>query len=155
MKKIETFTKSETRFLSNFYPYKKDGGKYPHTLVIMLESMMFDCTENAYQAAKTLDLHIRENISQMSPYEAKAFWENTENKQYLRSDWNDVKLDIMRDLLEQKFLGHPELGKMLRDTGDALLEEGNTWGDTFWGVCNGQGKNNLGKLLMEIRTQLK
>lgn len=43
----------------------------------------------------------------------------------------------------------------LLETGDAMLIEGNTWGDTFWGVCNGQGLNVLGNLLMEIRQELR
>jgi predicted NAD-dependent protein-ADP-ribosyltransferase YbiA (DUF1768 family) len=42
---------------------------------------------------------------------------------------------------------------MLIDTGNEELCEFNTWGDTFYGVCNGVGKNILGKLLMEIRDE--
>ena len=40
---------------------------------------------------------------------------------------------------------------------DAVLEEGNTWNDTFWGVHlkNGQGQNHLGRILMKIRTELR
>lgn len=45
------------------------------------------------------------------------------------------------------------LSEMLEATGDAELIEGNHWGDTFWGVCNGVGQNNLGKLLMAIRSE--
>lgn len=48
-----------------------------------------------------------------------------------------------------------ELGNKLEATGDSLLVEGNWWHDTFWGVCNGFGENNLGKLLMKIREELK
>jgi predicted NAD-dependent protein-ADP-ribosyltransferase YbiA (DUF1768 family) len=43
---------------------------------------------------------------------------------------------------------------MLKATGDEELVEGNWWNDTFWGVCNGVGENNLGKLLMKIRAEL-
>lgn len=57
-----------------------------------------------------------------------------------RPDWEDVKVDIMLGLLRQKFQ-HPELGAKLLATGDAYLVEGNTWGDTFWGVFNGKGQN--------------
>lgn len=59
----------------------------------------------------------------------------------------------MEDLLIQKFK-IPELVKALLDTGTAELIEGNWWGDKFWGVCRGQGKNHLGKLLMKIRVAL-
>lgn len=43
---------------------------------------------------------------------------------------------------------------MLINTGDAELIEGNSWGDTFWGECNGIGENNLGKILMKIRKEI-
>jgi predicted NAD-dependent protein-ADP-ribosyltransferase YbiA (DUF1768 family) len=44
--------------------------------------------------------------------------------------------------------------EMLLLTGDCELVEGNTWGDKFWGVCDGEGENHLGKLLMKIRAEL-
>ena len=59
----------------------------------------------------------------------------------------------MKELLRQKFL-IPELGQMLLETGNSPLEETNSWGDTYWGVCKGVGKNMLGKLLMEVRNEI-
>ena len=43
----------------------------------------------------------------------------------------------------------------LLDTGDTELIEGNNWHDTFWGVCKGKGQNNLGKILMEVRKDIR
>lgn len=60
----------------------------------------------------------------------------------------------MKDLVRQKFQ-HPELKKKLLKTKNATLIEGNTWGDVYWGVCNGVGENNLGKILMETRAKLR
>ncbi|MBK9336371.1 MAG: NADAR family protein [Lewinellaceae bacterium] len=62
----------------------------------------------------------------------------------------------MRECLELKFSQEPFLTWLL-ETGDANLQEGNTWSDTFWGVDleTGAGENNLGKLLMEIREHLR
>ena len=71
----------------------------------------------------------------------------------MRADWNDIKLDIMKRLNEQKFM-IPDLRRKLCDTYPHDLIEGNTWGDTFWGVCDGKGSNHLGKILMAIRMQL-
>ena len=34
---------------------------------------------------------------------------------------------------------------------DDDIVEDNDWGDRFWGICNCEGQNNLGKILMEIR----
>jgi ribA/ribD-fused uncharacterized protein len=72
----------------------------------------------------------------------------------MRDDWNDIKIDVMRDLLQEKF-SDDDLRELLLATGDAELIEGNTWNDYFWGVCLGEGQNWLGKLLMEVRKELK
>ena len=60
----------------------------------------------------------------------------------------------MYKCLRSKFSA-PELREKLLDTGDAELIEGNWWNDTTWGVCNGVGENRLGKLLMQIRAEIK
>lgn len=73
----------------------------------------------------------------------------------LRDDWEEVKLDIMTEVVSQKFLQHPHLIEMLLQTGDEELVEGNKWGDRFWGVCKGKSENHLGKILMKIRDAYK
>lgn len=153
MNKIVKF-RGEYFFLSNFYPYMKDGTKVDDIL-IMFESMAFECSECAYQAAKTLDINIRDQISQMTPWQAVAFWKLEQNRQYLRSDWQQVNLSVMEDILIQKFTAHPRLEKKLLATESAYLEGGNDWNDSFWGVCNGVGENHLGQLLMKIRQDIK
>jgi ribA/ribD-fused uncharacterized protein len=134
-----TSFKNGYAFLSNFYPVRieMDGEEYPSV-------------EHAYVAAKTLDLNIRTTIRGFEkPGQAKLFGKKIE----LRADWEDVKLSIMHNLLVQKFF-HQHLRTWLIATGDAELIEGNWWGDTFWGVCNGVGQNHLGKMLMRIREGL-
>ncbi len=122
------------RFLSNF-----------HLCKIEYEDLVYNSTENAYQAAK-FPQEMREQFTNCSPAEAKRL-----NRLYNpRKDWDLVKVKIMDELLVQKFSRDPER-QMLLDTGDRYLEETNTWGDTFWGVCKGKGHNTLGMLLMEIR----
>jgi hypothetical protein len=126
-------------FLSNFWPSK-----------VTLDGVEFDNVEAAFQAAKTHDLTEREKIrSASTPGKAKKLG----RKVSLREDWNDIRISVMRDLLQQKF-NNKELRKLLIDTGSAALVEGNTWNDKFWGVCDGEGENNLGKLLMDIRNAL-
>ena len=61
----------------------------------------------------------------------------------------------MKEIVRAKFEQHPELTEKLLATGDTYLEEGNTWGDRIWGTVNGQGANNLGRILMEVREELK
>lgn len=127
----------EYRFLSNFAPSVvwHDGIKYP-------------TVEHAYQAAKTFDFAERWRISQLpTPGQAKR----AGRRVVLRVDWMQVKRTVMRELLVQKFVLNSELRQKLKDTGTATLIEGNTWGDTFWGVCNGEGRNELGIILMQVR----
>lgn len=69
----------------------------------------------------------------------------------LRDDWDEIKVSIMQTLVYLKFVKNKELRDLLLATEPEHLEEGNTWGDTFWGVCKGEGKNLLGRILMDIR----
>ena len=73
----------------------------------------------------------------------------------MRTDWEQIKVGVMKDLVLQKFTKHKELKEKLLATGDAYLEETNTWNDIFWGVCKGKGQNHLGKILMEVRKEIK
>ena len=59
----------------------------------------------------------------------------------------------MEMLLRQKF-ADPALREQLLNTKDSMLIEGNNHGDTFWGVCKGEGQNQLGRLLMKIRQEI-
>ena len=72
----------------------------------------------------------------------------------LRKDWEEAKDHAMLSVLRAKF-ANPELKEKLIATGDVELVEGNHWNDTYWGVCNGIGKNMLGKLLMQVREEIK
>lgn len=116
------------------------------------EGRWFATTEHAYQAAKTL---VKEEIEeiQLAPTPGKA--RRLGQKVTLRPDWDQVKLSVMKDLLEKKFC-IPEYRDLLLATGGHHLMEGNTWGDEFWGVSadSGMGRNHLGRLLMDIRDQL-
>ena len=92
----------------------------------------------------------RERFFGLSGGQAKRLGRRVE----LRSDWETVKIEIMRQVLKSKFTHNPELREKLIATGNTELIEGNNWNDRFWGVCRGVGKNHLGKLLMEIRAEL-
>lgn len=145
MKTIKGFFE-KYRFLSNFWPAK-----------VSFEGMEFESIEHAYQAAKTLDLEIRTQFQGIKANEAKNLAKKfkTSWKDKMREDWDDVKLQIMEDLVRQKFTTHLDLKQQLIDTGGCYLEESNTWHDVWWGVCKGKGENHLGKILMKIREELK
>jgi ribA/ribD-fused uncharacterized protein len=114
--------------------------------------LVYPTVEHAFQAAKTLDPTGREMIRRAtSPKQAKALG----YKVKLRPDWESVKLNVMEQCLREKFKPGTQLSQELLATGSRELVEGNTWNDTFWGVCRGQGKNHLGRLLMKIRKELE
>ncbi len=140
VKRIGAF-QGEYRFLSNFWP-----------AVVVDEGIVYPTVEHAYQAAKTLDLGERRRIAGLAtPGEAKRAGE----AMVLRGDWASIKYAVMLRCVRYKFLHHAELGAKLVGTGDAYLEEGNTWGDEIWGVYRGRGTNWLGKILMEVRGELR
>lgn len=116
------------------------------------DSIIYPSTEHAYQAAKTFDMNARKAISEMKkPQEAKEMGKILT----LRPDWEDVKLVVMEQLLRQKYTNDPMLKAKLLETGDEYLEETNWWDDKFWGVCDGDGENHLGKITMKIRDELR
>lgn len=131
----------EYRWLSNFW-----------SCFVVLDGKTYPSTENAFQAAKTLDEQLRAPFREYFPGKAKK--EGRMLK--LRPDWESVKLSVMEDLNRQKFTKNAELFEKLLATGDVELIEGNDWRDTYWGVDDRLGgQNNLGKLLMRIRAELR
>ena len=138
--KINSFS-GEYAFLSNFYP-----------AVIQWSGILYPTNEHAFQAAKSLDLQTRRKIAQAgTPGLAKRAGRLVS----LREDWEDEKIYIMTDIVHAKFLQHGHLRNLLIGTGDAFLEEGNTWGDRTWGTVNGVGRNLLGIILMEVRRSVQ
>ena len=137
--KIDRF-RGPFEFLSNFHP-----------AVVELDGMKYATVEHAFQAAKTLDSAERNWIAAAAD---AGVAKKRGRKVTLRSDWEDVKLSVMLDLLRQKF-SDSHLGPYLAATGDVHLEEGNWWGDTFWGTSRGHGENWLGVLLMHVRKEVQ
>lgn len=127
-------------FLSNFYvcPVQIGGFTYRNA-------------EAAFQAQKTEVPGIRREFTRLSPSNAKAKGKRVK----LRSDWEEVKESAMYEVVKAKFEQNPDLRELLLRTGDESLEEGNTWGDSEWGTVNGKGENKLGKILMQVRDELR
>ncbi len=127
-------------FLSNFYFIGR---------LIHYESDPYSTVEHAFQAAKTLNPAARLEIRrQRTPAHAKRLGRHVS----LRPDWDTLKRGIMLDLLREKFAEWPLRGTLHATLPHELIE-GNTWGDTYWGVCEGVGENWLGKLLMQVREE--
>lgn len=127
-------------FLSNFHP-----------CIVVFENQYYRTAEHAYAAAKTFDKTARLQIAQTyRPGTAKRMGRNVE----MRRDWENVKVKVMEEILLDKFRRNPQLADLLIATGESHLEERNTWNDKYWGTVDGEGKNQLGKLLMKVRAIL-
>ena len=140
---IDSF-RGEFAFLSNFHPSP-----------IKYRDLDFPTAEHAYQYEKNpMDPYarkIRMERNLLTPGMAKRIGRKIETS----STWGHNKIHFMFYIVLMKFQQNPALKKLLLATGDQELVEGNDWGDTFWGVCNGEGRNELGKILMDVRDILR
>lgn len=137
---IDNF-KGEWAYLSNFFPSD-----------IVFDTIHWPSVEHAYQAYKTLDVPCRLHILLECQTAGQA--KRVGQQVPLRPNWNGIKVPLMRELIREKFqTGHILADELVR-TFPHKLVEGNTWNDTFWGVCRGVGQNWLGRLLEERRTEL-
>lgn len=125
-------------WLSNFFPSP-----------VEMDGALYITVENAFQAAKTLDAEARRALESCGPDEAKMRGMALP----LRADWEAVKVSVMEALLREKF-AIPALGRRLAATAPAELVNRNVFGDTFWGMTKGRGRNELGKALMRVRAAL-
>ena len=127
-------------FLSNFYPCKVEW-----------QGIVYENNESAFQSAKCVNLEQRKNFIGLDPSTAKRKGRRVK----LRNDWEEIKDKVMYEIVLNKFLQNEDIRDKLLKTGEEKLEEGNTWNDYYWGVCNGRGKNKLGKILMQVREELR
>lgn len=132
---ITSFT-GKHRFLSNFYP-----------AAVTYAGVIFPTVEHAYQASKSAKPADHLRIAAL-PSAGQA--KRAGRKLDIRHDFERDKLLSMFYLLLLKFKDN-DLRALLLATGDAELVEGNTWGDIYWGICDGVGENQLGKALMSVR----
>jgi ribA/ribD-fused uncharacterized protein len=137
---IDSFS-GQYRFLSNFFPSP-----------ITIKGKVYATVEHAFQAAKLPDPAHQEMVRMAcAPGYAKRLGRSYPR----RDDWDEIKDGVTLETLRLKFQHHPALAQSLLMTGSARLVEGNTWGDRYWGVCDGVGKNRLGELLMQVREEIR
>lgn len=131
------------RFLSNFHPSP-----------IVVWGMKYPTAEHAYQSAKSPTFWGVVRFSLMTYDKTPGQVKRLGQKITLRPEWKYMKLLVMAHIVQIKF-EIPELRAQLLATKDYELVEGNDWGDKFWGECDGEGENNLGKILMVERALIR
>ena len=139
--KIDHF-RGEYGFLSNFWE-----------VPVAYKGLTYGSNEAAFQAQKCMTKEEKQEFTQLRPSASKKLGRQVQ----LRPDWEEVKVGIMEEIVRAKFTQNEDLKWRLIGTGEAYLEEGNTWHDTFWGVDakTGEGLNHLGRILMKVREELR
>lgn len=134
--------KNKYSFLSNFYSVK-----------VEYKGVIYDNAESAYQAQKCKNALDKSKFVGISGAEAKKLGRKIE----VINGWDDVKRQIMFEIVYQKFLQNKSLADRLAETGNNMLVETNYWHDNYWGSCECEncecvnGDNNLGFILMHVR----
>lgn len=137
-----------------FYRVKEAYGEFSNfaRYPVHMDGKIWPTSEHYYQAQKYAGTELEEKVRN-----AKNAWYAAKFGRELGplpDNWENKKVDIMYDVVMAKFTQHPDLRKLLLDTGDAVLIE-HTRQDSFWADSgNGTGENWLGKILMMVREDL-
>ena len=120
----------------------------------MLDELYWATSEHYFQAQKFIDTPYLEKVRQTkTPKDAANM--GRDRSLLLRSDWQQVKDDVMRKAVLQKFRTHADIREILLATVNEVLVE-NSPIDYYWGCGkDGSGKNKLGQILMEVRETLR
>lgn len=125
-------------FLSNFYP-----------CTIVIDGFKYQSAEAAFQGQKSVQ-HAHLFTGDITPLEAKRLGRRVPIDV---REWNARRLKVMRQVVRAKFAQNPALRDRLIAVTEPIVED-NTWGDTYWGKCQGVGSNHLGQILQEVRDSL-
>ena len=134
--------KNQYFFLSNFYEYP-----------IYYNKLVFCNAEAAFQAQKVINEKDQYKFINLNASQARKLGKTVQ----LRKDWEEIKDNVMYEIVKRKFTINKELQQKLLETKEKKLVEGNWWHDTYWGVDSktGIGQNKLGKILMKVREEVK
>ena len=125
--------------LSNYYPQN-----------ITYKGITYNCAMNAYYGQLISDNLQKKAIANATPSRALSMVINSISK----IDYSQEEQDnIMYEILKVKF-SDSKLKNLLLQTNQEPLNNNINWEDTYWGICNDEGDNKLGKLLMKLRDEL-
>lgn len=147
--------------MDNKYYFKNDTKLTNYYMCdVEIDGLHFSSSEAAYHSQKFIDKDIKQLMTKLIPDESKHV--SRELSRYIRKDWENVKYDIMKKVVMKKFEQNSDCLIDLLNTEDMeLIEDTTGWHDNIWGECtceeckNKEHKNLLGKILMEVRQQLR
>ncbi len=139
-----------------FYSSREEFGSFsnfsPHGFA--LDGKYWKTSEHYFQAMKFAGTSYSETI-RLAPSPKDAANLGRSREVPMRADWEAVKDGIMKNGVMAKFLAHADIRAILLGTGEEEIVE-NARGDAYWGCgADGKGKNMLGKILVEIRAELR
>ena len=121
---------------------------------VQLKGKWWPTSEHYFQAQKFAGTE-HEELVRLAKSPKQAAEMGRDRSRPLRADWEQVKDDVMREAVRQKFLAHVDIQELLLATGDEELIE-QTTNDYYCGCgTNKTGKNMLGKILMEVREEIR
>lgn len=151
IKQVGWILKMSRKTINNFgYPYKFLSNYYETR--VKYDGIVYQSSEAAFHAQKTLSLDEKLIFAKLSPPESKFKAKNLN----VREDWRSIQDSIMYSVVYNKFQQRKDIKEKLIETGDAILIGGNPYNDKYWGVSNqdGDGLNKLGLILEKVREDL-
>jgi N-glycosidase YbiA len=119
-----------------------------------LDGVYWPTSEHCFQAQKFVGTSHAEAIRN-APTPKLAAEMGRDRSRPLRSDWEQIKDDVMHRAVLRKFETHPDIQALLLSTGDEMIVE-NAPGDYYWGCGkDGTGQNKLGQTLIKVRESLR
>lgn len=115
----------------------------------------FQTSEHAYQWKKYSVSHpelAEQILNTKNPNAAKKI--SDAHKKEGMPNWSEVKVGVMEEILRAKIAQHEKVQKVLEETGTKTIVE-NSPQDNFWGIGDGSGRNELGKLWMRLREEFR
>lgn len=143
-------------YRANEKPYGAFSNLFKRSIIF--EDTRYPTSEHAYQAGKALKPAVRNWILAAPTPALAAMAAHGLYTWDVVSDWASVKFNRMRSVLRAKFTQHADLAELLLSTGEARLVESGTVNNAvnrLWGEVQGRGENMLGKMLMELRSDLR
>jgi ribA/ribD-fused uncharacterized protein len=137
-------------YITDEYGCFSNFSKHP----VFLDERFWKTSEHYFQACKFHDVRYKNELNSIdSPNEIAKYGNRRDLP--LRKDWNDVKDDVMKKVVLAKVLQHHEVRKVLMNTRESKIVE-HTKADHYWADGgDGKGRNRLGEILMEIRSELR
>lgn len=151
-KQLSQETKDTVYFFSHAYDPLNNWSAH----IVEIWGNKFPTVEHAFHYRKFSDTYpeiAAKVLNASSPWAAMQAARKYKNE--VRPDWHEVKIGIMTEINRAKFIQNEDALECLLKTGNKKIVENSPW-NSFWGCGeNGKGKNMMGKILMQIREELR